>query len=225
MTLHQFRVATAIALLLVVPDVLGQVAGPNNLSACRKDDSDIDYRSRVTDLFAVDASREESSYRVLVLSSFEPEWVLRGSSGGADAQLKMDRASRSIWHANWVPAANSDGSRSRRWSADPVQVDVHSSTAPITMETFEVLQRLWSSALARAATNETPPGVDGTSYLFSDSQSRCGEVWSPRPDTQAGGLVTISRKLRDLIESPNDSKREVLETEIIRDAHRTQFCS
>jgi hypothetical protein len=139
---------------------------------------------------------------VVVLPSFEPEWAawsVRAPRPSACSRV----AASPIWNGDKPDVPN----------VSTPALDV--KCAAISPGMAGDLAQAWETMLRRVA--YPPPsgtiGLDGTTYHFSllalDRQL-AGKVWSPKPESETGRLVSVAEALRAFTSAPSGDTEAAL---------------
>lgn len=131
--------------------------------------------------------------RMIVLPSFEPEWMIsiNKTSGGA-FELEYVVVNQQIY-ANRQP--------------DKIRVIKKSVAIPKDISTK--IQAIWERALLGTQYDESMSfGFDGTAYIFSSyiqgKNFYVGEKWTPAENTYTGALTHLGEFMRDYVGTAGD---------------------
>ena len=179
------------------------------------------YRLKARHIFAP-AFAKDVQLRVLVLPSFEDEFVAGLRRKGEDVEAFVMRPSSNIWATDVLKKYESGGLQAfkpgvgkiplekdeayqdlkKRTPADFRTIKPIVRARPIPREIAGELAALWKALLLGVKyPDERILGTDGVTYEFSARLKADGEVsghiWSPEPDTKMGRVVELVDGLAD----------------------------
>ena len=128
--------------------------------------------------------------RLVVLPSFQPEYVLSIDQKGNKYFLIYNQAQKSIWSA-----LQAQGSP---------KVEVEAKSVEISKETATMVGDLFNTALDQVRYPAPVMSIrgDGTTYTFiafrAGNGIRAGETWSPSAKTKMATLVAVAEGMKEL---------------------------
>lgn len=145
--------------------------------------------------------------RLVVLPSFQPEYVLSIDQKGNKYFLIHNQAQKSIWSASQAQGSP--------------KVEVEAKSVEISKETATTVGELFNTALDQVRYPAPVMSIrgDGTTYTFiafrAGNGIRAGETWSPSVKTKMATLVAVAESLKELAATPTNQQ---LEQELLRQA-------
>lgn len=131
---------------------------------------------------------------VVCLPSFSPEWAIRVCGAPeSDYSVVLTETATSLWCC-----------------AKPTEVPVTIRERPICPKIAHSIEVIWIALLRDVRQpDDLAFGLDGETYHFSFSAPfhgfLAGMTWSPRSETPAGKLVTLTQALRDYVQADSQS--------------------
>jgi len=170
----------------------------NSLDPCGDDFSDAYYNGVVKRID--DAVARKSSLQVTTFPSFQVESGLRL----VGSEIYYVEFQNQFWNESTVW----DGKGNGHMDFSKPKGTAKARHAPLETSLAARILRLYSKAIAQAAPSNRR-GLDGTSYVFSTPDGACGRTWSPEPETHAGQLIELARRLEThtKFSTPNDLHR------------------
>lgn len=184
-----------------------QAADGGGLEPCRDAFSEsfrCYYEAVQSLLLPEEIGASEPSARMVVIPSFEAEWVVALFRSGNFVRVELRQASREIWRDSDLCSG-----------ALPAGVEAIRRKAPLPGDLAKAIADVWKEALLHLDSPRDPwsRGSDGVTYYASawvaGHGTLCGETWSP-----GGGigkrLVAIAHGLRAHAENPSDATETAL---------------
>lgn len=185
-----------------------------------------EYERAVANLLLLGPRRE---LQMVVLPSFSVEEAVFVAQDHGKPTLVAVRAKPGVWQAlSDQQEADAQGKPYRTGGkADAetlakLKLGHELATAPLSQATYEVLKRVWKSALLDThPTTAESTGTDGEMYHFADWNTGTGYwsgwVWTPSDATRMGKLVRLGTAMLELARAPAD-KRAVLDAALRKQA-------
>lgn len=137
---------------------------------------------------------------LVVLPSFEPEYVLSIDQKGSKYYLTYNQAQKSIWSASQAQGSP--------------KVEVEAKSVEMSKEAATTVGELFNTALDQVRYPAPVMSIrgDGTTYTFiafrAGNGIRAGETWSPGVKTKMATLVAVAESLKELAATPTNQQLE-----------------
>ncbi|UOG72773.1 hypothetical protein MTX78_11610 [Hymenobacter tibetensis] len=145
--------------------------------------------------------------RLVVLPSFQPEYVISIDQKGNKYYLTYNQASKSIWSTTQAQSSS--------------KVEAQAKSVEISKEMATTVGMLFNTALDQVRYPEPVMRItsDGTTYTFIASRAgngvRAGETWSPDIKSKMSTLVAVAESLKERAATPTNQQ---LEQDLIQQA-------
>ncbi|UOQ64327.1 hypothetical protein [Hymenobacter volaticus] len=148
--------------------------------------------------------------RLVVLPSFEPEYVLSIDQKANKYYLTYNQTPKSIWSTTQAQSSSN--------------VEAQAKSVEISKDMATTIEVLFNTALDQVRYPAPVMSIrrDGTTYTFiafrAGNGLRAGETWSPDVKTKMATLVAVAENLKELAATPT---KQQLEQDLIQ--HAKQF--
>lgn len=164
------------------------------------------YYSKVREILYARLS-ENPVARLVVLPSFQPEYVLSIDQKANKYYLTYNQAPKSIWSTTQAQSSS--------------KVEAQAKSVEISKQMATTVGVLFNTALDQVRYPAPVMSMrgDGTTYTFiafrEGNGIRAGEIWSPDVKTKMATLVAIAESLKELAATPTIQQ---LEQDLIQQA-------